>query len=107
MSILVVIGLIVIGAIVIAQMMRAARRAELMKKYNDAALVDRLMRRMFWEGQTQEQLIDSIGRPVQIDQKVLKSKTREIWKYNQTSKRRFGLRVTVEDGIVVGWDQKA
>jgi hypothetical protein len=61
---------------------------------------------MFWQGQTQEQLLDSLGRPADTDTKVLKTKTKEIWKYNRVGKNRFGLRVTVENGVVVGWDKK-
>lgn len=101
-----ILGLI-IAIVVIAFAMNAMRRDALMKKYGDKDLVDRLMRRMIWEGQTAEQLVDSIGRPVQIDEKVMKAKTREIWKYHQRSRTRFGLRVTVENGMVVGWDKKA
>ena len=40
------------------------RRAELLTKYGSAEIVRRIMDRMFWEGQTLEQLIDSIGRPI-------------------------------------------
>lgn len=98
---------LIVGVVVAALVMNNMRRAALMKKYGDKALVDQLMRRMIWEGQTSEQLIDSIGRPVQVDRKVMKAKTRETWKYNQRSKTRFGLRVTLEDGFVVGWDKKA
>ena len=77
-----------------------------MEKYGDAELVDRLMRKMFWQGQSEGQLIDSLGRPLDIDQKVLKTKTKEVWKYNRTGKGRYALRITLENGEVVGWDQK-
>jgi hypothetical protein len=85
---------------------REQRRAALLAKYNDPNLVDKIMGRTFWQGQTQEQLLDSLGQPVDIDQKVLKTKTKETWKYNRKGKSRFGLRITVENGVVVGWDQK-
>lgn len=98
---------LIVSAVLIAFIMNAMRRAALMKKYGDKALVDRLMRRMIWEGQTAGQLVDAIGKPAQIDEKVMKAKTRDTWKYNQRSRTRFGLRVTVEDGVVVGWDKKA
>jgi len=64
------------------------------------------MRRVIWQGMTQEQLIDSWGRPVARDQKIYKTKTAETFKYNQTGKNRFGSRVQVENGLVVGWSQK-
>ena len=82
------------------------RRKKLMKKYGDASLVDRIMKREVWEGQPEEVLIDSIGRPAAVDEKVLKTKRKEIWKYNATGKNRYSLRITVENGEVVGWDKK-
>jgi hypothetical protein len=82
------------------------RRAVLLAKYQDPQIVDMIMRRMFWQGQSQEQLLDSLGRPADIDQKVMKTKVREIWKYNQMGTNRFGLRITIENSVVVGWDQK-
>jgi hypothetical protein len=82
------------------------RRAALLAKYHDPNIVDMIMRQMFWQGQSQEQLLDSLGRPADIDQKVMKTKVKEIWKYNQMGANRFGLRITIENNVVVGWDQK-
>ena len=76
-------------------------------KYKDEDVVRKILGGYFWQGQTQEQLIDSIGRPTAIDSRVLKSATREVWKYNQTAKNRYALRVTLENGHVTGWDNKA
>ncbi|MCO7641904.1 DUF2845 domain-containing protein [Pseudomonas sp. S 311-6] len=84
----------------------AERRAYLLRKYGDLGIVDRIMGRMMWQGQTEEQLRDSLGRPADVDQRVMKSKTRETWKYHRQGKNRYGLRVTLENGLVVGWDQK-
>lgn len=82
------------------------KRELLMKKYGDAQLVDKIMQGMFWQGQSKGQLIDSIGRPLDVDQKVLKTKTKETWKYNSTGKNRYALKIILEDGVVVGWDKK-
>lgn len=82
------------------------RRVGLLAKYQDPKIVDMIVRRMFWQGQSQEQLLDSLGRPADIDQKVMKTKVKEIWKYNQMGANRFGLRITIENNVVVGWDQK-
>lgn len=81
------------------------RRESLMLKYGDSDMVNKLMDGYFWQGQTEDQLIDSLGRPVDIDQKVLKTKKKEIWKYNPTGKNRFGLKITIENGEVIGWDK--
>lgn len=100
----VLLALIVIG--VVSYYQNKWKRERLMEKYDDAKLVDKLMRGMFWQGQSEEQLIDSIGKPLAIDQKVLKTKTKETWKYNSTGKNRYALRIILENGFVVGWDKK-
>lgn len=98
---------IIIGLAIWYQSARTAkRRAELMKKYQDSRLVEDLMNKNFWQGQTAEQLIDSLGRPEDIDQKILKTKKKEIWKYNHQGGNRYGLRITLDNDHVVGWDQK-
>lgn len=97
---------VIVAAILIPAHNTKQRRETLMRKYGNAELVERIMRKTFWQGQTQEQLLDSLGRPLDIDQRILKAKTKETWKYNQTGKNRFALRIMLEGGIVVGWDQK-
>lgn len=82
------------------------RREMLMSKYQDRDLVDKLMERSFWQGQTSDQLLDSLGSPEDIDEKVLKTKKKEVWKYNHEGGNRFGLRITLDNDVVVGWDQK-
>lgn len=82
------------------------RREYLMSKYGDIQLVERLMERAIWQGMSEEQLVDSRGRPEAKDEKVYKTKIRETFKYNQTGKNRFRNRVYVENGIVVGWEEK-
>ena len=64
------------------------------------------MNQLVWQGMSEDQLIDSWGAPVAGDQKIYKTKVSETFKYNQTSRNRFGSRVWVENGIVVGWEQK-
>ncbi|KGA22312.1 hypothetical protein AO825_20035 [Pectobacterium brasiliense] len=97
---------LIVGFVVLNAFHNKNRRAKLMNKYGDAALVDRLMKRMFWQGQSKEQLLDSLGKPLDIDQKVFKTKVKEVWKYNQTGKGRYALRITIENGEVIGWDKK-
>ena len=82
------------------------KRKRLMIKYNDENLVQRLMLGQFWQGQTSEQLTDSLGRPNDKSIQVLKSKTKETWKYQKTGTNRYALKIFIEDGIVIGWDQK-
>jgi hypothetical protein len=104
---IIAIGALVLIAWVLYSIHAAkVRRQQLMQKYGDAKIVDKIMKRMFWQGQTSEQLLDSLGQPLDTDQRVLKTKIKETWKYNNTGKNRFGLRITLENNVVVGWDQK-
>jgi len=82
------------------------RRKRMMTKYNDPVIVDRIMSKSFWIDQTEEQLLDSLGKPADIDSKVMKTKSREVWKYNQRTKTIYGLKITLENGTVAGWDIK-
>lgn len=83
-----------------------AKRVRLMMKYKNDELVESLMQELFWRGQTADQLRDSLGEPLDIDQKVLKTKLKEVWKYQELGKNRYALKITLDDGVVVGWDQK-
>lgn len=82
------------------------RRAYLLGKYKSALLVDKLMAQKVWQGMSQEQLIDSLGEPVAKDEKIYKTKTVEVFKYDQNGKNRFRKRVQVENGSVVGWSSR-
>ncbi len=82
------------------------RRKQLTEKYGDPEIARRMMKRVLWQGETQEQLLESLGTPEDIDQKILKTKSKEVWKYRPSGKNRFGPKVTLDDGIVVAWDIK-
>lgn len=82
------------------------RHKHLTARYGDPEIARRIMRGIVWQGETQEQLIDSLGQPVDTDRKVLQTKTKETWKYRPTARNRFGLKITLDDGVVVGWEQR-
>jgi hypothetical protein len=90
-----------------AQRAEQARRETLLSKYGDEKVIDDIVARRIWLGQSSEQLVDSIGRPEDIDQKVLKTKKREVWKYGHKGGSRYKYRITLENDRVVGWDEKA
>jgi hypothetical protein len=85
---------------------KSSRYAKLMAKYGDEKLVHALVTQTIWQGMTTEQLKDSWGEPVAIEQKVMKTKVREVFKYKPLGKNRFRDKVTLEDGLITGWDQK-
>ena len=103
-----VIGIFIVLGLVIVYKIAAykARFKKMLEKYGDATLVRMIMKRSIWQGQTDVQLVDAIGEPVKKDQKVLKTKIRETWKYQRTGRNRFNLRVKLENGVVVGWEKK-
>lgn len=105
------VPLLVVAAILvlIAIQRSAARRrrlSDLLAKYGDPAVVDRILGKSIWVGQTSDQLVDSLGHPADVDEKVLKTKRKEIWKYAHRGGNRYGLRITVENDEVVGWDER-
>lgn len=101
---------IIVGIIVLLGWISSAaekeRREGIYKKYGQTELAERLVKKMFWVGETREQLKDSFGDPLDIDQKVLKTRKREIWKYVRKGTNRYGLKFTLDNDIVVGWDEK-
>lgn len=102
-----VVLLLVLGLLVLNKVVRTKkRRSYLMSKYQDEKIVKDLMGGCFWQGQTMEQLLDSLGKPHDIDQKILKTKKKEVWKYNHQGGNRYDLRITLDNDLVVGWDQK-
>lgn len=82
------------------------RRVSLMTKYRNSELVEKLLEHSVWEGQTADQLIESLGPPENVDVKNLKTKKKEIWKYNHKSGNRYALRITLDNDVVVKLHQK-
>jgi hypothetical protein len=76
------------------------------KYHNDIEIVNAILNGQFWKGQSMEQLKDSLGSPAAIDKQVLKTKTKETWKYNETRKGQYALKIMLEKDLVVGWDMK-
>lgn len=102
-----VIIVLAIAAVIWFKHARRQKRIEyLLDKYGNEEIVQRIMLRHFWQGQTAAQVLDSIGRPMTIDQKAMATRKREVWKYNSIGKNRYGLRITLDDDVVIGWDHK-
>jgi hypothetical protein len=101
---------IVAGVIVLVIVQKAAAKKKrleyLMGKYGNATIVDHICNRRYWQGQTADQLADSLGPPHGVDRKLLKTINREVWKYYPRGVNRYGLRITLDNYIVTTWDQK-
>lgn len=102
----VVVVVVIIGLVIVSRANKRRKRIEALRRKYPEEIVQRILGGQIWQGQTEEQLIDAIGSPAEVDTKVLKTMQREIWKYGRISAKRFRLRITVENGMVAGWDQK-
>lgn len=58
------------------------------------------------QGMTIDMVVAAWGPPAAVDRKVLKTKTKAVLKYGPGPGRSFANKVTIEDGIVVGWEQR-
>lgn len=96
------IGAIIGGILVFKSVQRRARRQRLVARFGEQ-IADMIIAHNFWLGMTEEQLKESRGPPVDRDYEVKKSITKETWKYGQTGKNRFELRIYLENGFVTGW----
>jgi hypothetical protein len=96
-----------IGAFVWHKKSQRKKRLEYLRnKYRDDAILQHILDHHFWQRQTSEQLIDSLGNPTNVDKKVLKTRKRDVWKYNHRGANRYGLRITLDNDVVIGWVQK-
>ncbi len=59
-----------------------------------------------WMGCTVDMMVEILGQPVATDEKVMKTKISRTYKYHPTGVNRYALRIYVEDGEVVGWEDK-
>lgn len=85
-----------------AQAAEEARRQDLIRRHGPEIAAPILAGKIR-QGMTTDQVRESWGSPADIDQNILKTKTKETWKYNRIGKSRYSNRVFFEDHIVVGW----
>lgn len=111
---LIIVGLVVIlfmVAIIFSRHQTSKRRKErllaLAERFGSEGIAQDIMLQKFWTGQTEEMLVESLGPPAGVDKQILKTKRKEVWKYGETRKNQFSLRITLENGRVVSWDQKS
>jgi len=84
----------------------AITRRLLMQRYENAEIVETIMDRRISQGMTPEMVTDAWGKPAEMTEKVMKTKTKREMKYDPRGRNRFGTRVYFEDDVVVGWETK-
>jgi hypothetical protein len=93
--------LVIVGMVWLKFAKRAKRLAYLRGKYGDESVVQHIMSKTLWQGETAEQVRDSIGLPSSMDNNLLKTRKREVWKYHQHGRGRYRLRVTLDNDVVI------
>lgn len=101
-----VAALLIIGSFVWAYLRSRAeaeaaknRKAWLIEKYGPRD-GQRLADGEVWIGMTAEQVLDTLGHPDMVDQKQLKTKSREVYKWRAMGRRRIAYQITCDDGFV-------
>ncbi len=87
-------------------LLRRMRFRALARKYDSDAIAADIMAKKIWQGMTEEQLAESWGRPADVDLKVLKTKATATWKYKHLGGNRYAQRISIENGVVTGWEFK-
>lgn len=82
---------------------KAARRRRLVERFGEAA-AKAILEHRFWQGATRDMMIESLGSPVDVKESVYKTKVKHTYCYQPVAKNRYALRLYLEDGVVVGWD---
>lgn len=96
-----------VALLVISRMARRALRLTLLRRqFDNEDFVQTIMAGRIAQGMSRDMVEASWGRPADFDERVMKTKTKQEMKYDQTGKNRFGTRVYLEDGLVVGWETK-
>jgi len=98
--------LIWIVRFILRKLVRSLRHKMLMKTYDHPEFVASIMDGHIMRGMSMDMVIDVWGEPADLDEVALKTKTKTEMKYDQKGKNRFGTRVYLEDGVVVGWETK-
>jgi hypothetical protein len=80
---------------------KVRRLGSLRAKYGDELVVQRILRREYWKGQTGEQLCDSLGPPDSVEEQMLITRSRQVWRYGSPD-----VRITLDDGVVVAWGKR-
>lgn len=50
------------------------RFAYLLDKYKDEEIVNNILNKIIWQGKTEDQILESLGKPIDIESKILKNK---------------------------------
>jgi hypothetical protein len=87
----------------LAERQRAARWQQLCATFGEPAAL-RIVNGRIWVGQGRDMLVAALGEPRTSKQRVLKTKTKEVWSYWPDDRGRHRLKIDLEDHVVIGWE---
>jgi hypothetical protein len=71
------------------------------------AKADSIVSRKLRVGAPEQAAVEVFGSPDEVEERVLKTKTKRILKYRDVMHAgRYSAKVTIENGSVVGWENK-
>lgn len=100
MLIAIFIGALLLDAIIPSD--ERKRRTILKRKYKDPQIAKNIISRCYWDGITEDMVLDSLGPPEAIDHALNSSVEKKTYKYGKRGKK-FLARIFVQDGVVTGW----
>lgn len=65
-----------------------------------------IWKHQYWQGATSDMIVESLGAPAEIKERVYKTKTKMTYCYHRTGVNRYALKIHIENDAVVGWDEK-
>jgi hypothetical protein len=90
----------------VAEQERRERRERLVAMFGQDG-ADHVFHRKLWIGAPEAAAIEAFGPPDEVEERALKTKTKRILKYRDAlHSARYSVKVTIENGAVVGWEDK-
>lgn len=83
----------------------AAHQRALVTRFGEQA-AELILARRLWQGATEEMLVAMHGWPADTREKVSKTKVVRTLCYYPQGRSRYALKVTIENGVVVGWESR-
>ncbi len=105
---LVIVATVLILGIWWSKWSRAKRARERYTQLCDSfgeEMANNIVAGQLWEGCPYAAMLEILGQPADVDEQVSKRKVKYTYKYYQTGKNRYRLRVLVENGEVTGWKE--
>lgn len=97
---------IIIGMCILTTIFQNIKRNELTKKYRNPQIVNNIMLKIIWLGETKEQLIDSFGKPANIKREIHKEYIKETYYYEEYRRNCYRIKIVLKNNKIISWQEK-